>query len=157
MAQDCKVGNNQVMLGKGEQSFIWLGVPTLQPNGSWFIQFPTMDDFLGTPVENLCPSPSTVAIGHKVKNFSKQQYDDMVEFVGMLVNDGMMEFGKHNQWYRDHCIQAQQLRFPLRSIPMPRFATYDPVEIPVPDDDESIEACVILHISLIGHCSHFPI
>jgi hypothetical protein len=61
----------------------------------------------------------------------------------------------------------------LPKIPMPRLVSmplqpqsvdllglldsYDPVEIPVPDDDESIEACVILHISLIGHCSHFPI
>ena len=90
MAQDCKEGNNQAMLGKGERSFIWLGVPTQLKDGSWFIQFPTMDDFIGTPVENLCPSD--VAIGHKVKNLSKQQYDDIVEFVGMLVNHGLMEF-----------------------------------------------------------------
>ena len=129
MAQDCKEGNNQVMLGKGELSFIWLGVPTQLKDGSWFIQFPTMDDFLGTPVENLCPSPSTVAIGHKVKNLTKQQYDDMVEFVEVLVNNGLVEFGRHNQWYRDHCAKAQQLRFP--------------------DDDELVEAFVILHISLI--------
>ena len=156
MAQDCKDGNNQAMLGKGELSFIWLGVPQ-RKDSSWFIQYPTMDDFIGTPVENLCPSPSTVAIGHKVQNLSKQQYDDMVEFVANLSTqqyDGLKEFGMHNQWYRDHCIKAQQ----LRSIPVPRFAsamlpmgstysmpstiTIDPIEIPVPDDAETYQIFV---------------
>jgi hypothetical protein len=159
MAQDCKEGNNQAMLGKGEHSFIWLGVPSQLHDGSLFIQFPTIDDFIGTPVENLCPSPSTVAIGHKVKNITKQQYDDMVEFVRMLAF-GMKEFGRHNQWYRDHCTLAQQLRLPhlrLSSIPMPSFASsvpatiiVNPIDMPVPDDDP-VEACVILHISLIEY------
>ena len=60
----------------------------------------------------------------------------------------------HNQWYRDHCIKAQQ----LRSIPAPRFAsamlpmdstysmpstiTVDPIDIPVPDDVETYQIFV---------------
>jgi hypothetical protein len=110
LAQDCKVGRNDVMLGKGESSFIWLGVPTICKDGSWFLQFPTIDDFIDTPLEDLIIS--NVARGHRVRNITQLQYYSIVKFVRQA--DDMGEFGQYNQWYRDHCSRAQLHRYPIQ-------------------------------------------